>query len=78
MAAENSNQAGKKSQYRCFLLRCRLEGASRGEPPDFAGTCWRFVIQQVGPHAEIRLFTRPKDVGAYLEAELESLGKQAG
>jgi hypothetical protein len=50
--------------YRCFLVRCRLEGD--GQP------AWRFTVQQAGAGGARRAFTCFDDVAAHMQAELAS------
>jgi hypothetical protein len=50
--------------YRCFLVRCRLEG--NGRP------AWRFTVQQAGAGGARRSFTCFDDVAAHMQAELAS------
>ena len=50
--------------YRCFLVRCRLEG--NGRP------AWRFTVQQAGTGGARRSFTCFDDVAAHMQAELAS------
>ncbi len=50
--------------YRCFLVRCRLEG--NGTP------VWRFTVQQAGAGGARCSFTCFEDVAAHMQAELVS------
>ena len=65
---------GKAEIYRCFLVRCRLEGNSRltGQP------AWRFTVQQAGAGGARHSFTCFDDVAAHMRAELASCGALAG
>ena len=66
MAARESGarRPEKKLSYRCFLVRCRLEG--NGRP------AWRFTVQQAGTGGARRSFTCFDDVAAHMQAELAS------
>jgi len=61
---------GKAEIYRCFLVRCRLEG--NGSP------AWRFTVQQAGEGGARHSFTCFDDVAAHMRAELASCGAPAG
>lgn len=65
----------KAEIYRCFLVRCRLEGEAGGPP---AGTpAWRFTVQQAGAGGARHSFTCFDDVAAHMRAELASCGAPA-
>jgi hypothetical protein len=68
-----STESGGGRSYRCFLVRCRLE---EGGLPGSGQPAWRFTVEQIRPDAARRSFASIRDVAAYLEAELESSGKQ--
>src|SRR5512134_3833037 len=53
--------------YRCFLVRCRLEGTGPGGEP-----AWRFTVQQAAPDTPRHSFTCLDDVAAHLQVELRS------
>ncbi len=56
--------------YRCFLVRCRLEGNGQ--------LAWRFTVQQAGAcRAPRHSFTSFDDVVAHMQAELASCGALA-
>jgi hypothetical protein len=55
---------GKAEIYRCFLVRCRLEGDGR--------PAWRFTVQQAGAGGARHSFTCFDDVAAHMQAELAS------
>jgi len=76
MGAAGSGSGTRRNgqSYRCFLLRCRLEG---GAGPN-CQPAWRFTIHQTGPGAARHSFSRLKDVEAYLEAELTSVAEATG
>jgi hypothetical protein len=59
----------REKPYRCFLVRCRLEGS--GQPT------WRFTVQQAGTGGARRSFTCFDDVAAHMQAELASCGALA-
>ena len=76
----------KAEIYRCFLVRCRLEGepGPTGDPP--AGpagvrtacpSAWRFTVQQAGAGGARHSFTCFDDVAAHMRAELASCGALA-
>jgi hypothetical protein len=60
---------GKAEIYRCFLVRCRLQGDA---PP-----VWRFTVQQAGVGGARGSFTSFDDVATYMQAELASCGALA-
>ena len=65
---------GKGEVYRCFLVRCRLEG--NGRPTGLPA--WRFTVQQAAAGGARRSFTCFDDVTAHMRAELASCGALAG
>ncbi len=84
MAASGSGEDPrmKSGAYRCFLIRCRLEGEGPGQAgrPDDDGPGrlgWRFTVEEVGPDAARRSFASLNDVEAYLEAALAASARAA-
>jgi len=73
----------KAEIYRCFLVRCRLEGEAGGPPAGPAGvrtacpSAWRFTVQQAGAGGARHSFTCFDDVAAHMRAELASCGALA-
>lgn len=74
MGATSSRAAAQQSGqiYRCFLVRCRLEGTDADGRP-----AWRFTVQRAGADMPRHSFTSLQDVAACLEAELRFSGTPA-
>lgn len=66
---------GRAEIYRCFLVRCRLEGEAGSPPADTSA--WRFTVQPAGGSGARHSFTCFDDVVAHMRAELASCGAPA-
>lgn len=79
MAATGSHPGPQlpHQEYRCFLVRCRLEDSADRSSGSVGQRAWRFTVLQVGGDPARRSFTRFHDVVAYLETELTSCGQMA-
>jgi len=76
MAASGSNLelGGQGQEYRCFLVRCRLEDSADRSSVSAGQRAWRFTVVQMGGDPARRSFICLRDVAAYLDAELTSCG----